>query len=361
MHCSQARLEANRRNAQKSTGPRTVEGKAVSRANALKHGLCAVVVAAEDADRLQLRAEEIYKAFKPYTDYQAWQVDRAAVITLRIERLERMERRVRDKVCLRAELTWDDDRRLEAEVLGGMLAKKPSETVEILRRTPHGCDWLIGRWALLAHAADTNPQNTWSPEQTAIAFDLLATPPAFRVGVNKPGAAIDERGRVLDPGDDSAAVARRMVDELVEHREVVRGLDEVERALVEADLDLDNCAELRRLRRYESTLHRRLRWTVAQMQYQGPLGNPDPGLFPTWKVESANDPKPEPRTADEKAVEAHDPTSFSPPFDLTPDEFPPPGQRADLPTILESRKKKRLRKAESRRDADRRKAERLHA
>ena len=44
MVCSPARLAANRLNAQKSTGPRTEEGKSRSRANALKHGLCASVV-----------------------------------------------------------------------------------------------------------------------------------------------------------------------------------------------------------------------------------------------------------------------------------------------------------------------------
>src|SRR5690348_17320595 len=36
---SQLQIEANRRNAQHSTGPRTPEGKAVSRFNALKTGL----------------------------------------------------------------------------------------------------------------------------------------------------------------------------------------------------------------------------------------------------------------------------------------------------------------------------------
>lgn len=38
---SQRRIEANRRNAQRSTGPKTQDGKARSRLNAVKHGLSA--------------------------------------------------------------------------------------------------------------------------------------------------------------------------------------------------------------------------------------------------------------------------------------------------------------------------------
>ena len=39
-----AQVEANRRNAKKSTGPRTADGKSRSRFNALKHGMTAQIV-----------------------------------------------------------------------------------------------------------------------------------------------------------------------------------------------------------------------------------------------------------------------------------------------------------------------------
>ena len=51
---SQDRLTANRANAQKSTGPKTSEGKAASRMNATKHGLLSreVLVSGENEQEL---------------------------------------------------------------------------------------------------------------------------------------------------------------------------------------------------------------------------------------------------------------------------------------------------------------------
>jgi hypothetical protein len=72
-------IEANRRNALKSTGPRTEKGRQSSRCNALRHGLTAetVIGALEDA--------EDYKAFEATitADYDAQSaVERELVLRL---------------------------------------------------------------------------------------------------------------------------------------------------------------------------------------------------------------------------------------------------------------------------------------
>ena len=60
-------LEANRRNAQKSTGPRTVEGKDRSRYNAVKHGMTAKtpVLPGEDEGAFQKRVDSWKDDLRP--------------------------------------------------------------------------------------------------------------------------------------------------------------------------------------------------------------------------------------------------------------------------------------------------------
>lgn len=60
-------IEANRRNALRSTGPRTETGRAVASRNALKHGLTAdhVVLFDEHQEEFERFYAELLVAFKP--------------------------------------------------------------------------------------------------------------------------------------------------------------------------------------------------------------------------------------------------------------------------------------------------------
>src|SRR5947208_11247969 len=69
--------EANRRNAQKSTGPSTAEGKVRSSRNALKTGIHAelLVIYDEKAEDLQALIDEYYTECAPVTPQERFQVD----------------------------------------------------------------------------------------------------------------------------------------------------------------------------------------------------------------------------------------------------------------------------------------------
>ena len=63
---TQSQIDATRRNAQKSTGPITPEGRAAVRHNALKHGLTSEVLIPQDEDRPEF--DRLCDAFG--TEYQ---------------------------------------------------------------------------------------------------------------------------------------------------------------------------------------------------------------------------------------------------------------------------------------------------
>lgn len=90
---SHRQLEANRRNASKSTGPRTEDGKARSRANALKHGLTAEVVLfpGEDPAVVEQLSDALRSYYCPATDWEEQLVFEAVTIMLRLKRVPAFE------------------------------------------------------------------------------------------------------------------------------------------------------------------------------------------------------------------------------------------------------------------------------
>src|ERR1035441_7537341 len=71
-----AQIAANQANAQKSTGPRSVEGKSVSRFNALKHGIDAasIVIPGEDPADYDALADHYLQEFRPKSASESFHV-----------------------------------------------------------------------------------------------------------------------------------------------------------------------------------------------------------------------------------------------------------------------------------------------
>jgi hypothetical protein len=90
---SEKQDRANRRNAQKSTGPKTPEGKAAVRLNAVRHGLLskeALLPGEDEAASLEL-AERLRAELQPAGELEALLVERIVAAHWRLGRLGRVE------------------------------------------------------------------------------------------------------------------------------------------------------------------------------------------------------------------------------------------------------------------------------
>ena len=213
-------------------------------------------VVAETADLLERQAVEVYSAFKPRNGWQDWLTSTVATLMIRINRSERVERKLRDWASYRAFDFWEDDQKLAVETVALRIDKEPAKVVAKLRETPSGIEWLIARWRTLAKV---EPQG-WTDDHRALAIRLLGG----------------------DSGADPVApgfVARRIGD-LEAVREQVKQADEIIRGLVEADLHDDGVPGLAKLRRYVRSLHRQLKWYVDQYHVEHPDRWDDPRRRP---------------------------------------------------------------------------------
>ena len=91
---SERQVEANRRNAEHSTKPRTPEGKAAVAQNAIKHGLLAreVVMDFEDRDEFEAFQEGLLADLAPEGEAEVLLADRIVAAAWRLRRLGRLER-----------------------------------------------------------------------------------------------------------------------------------------------------------------------------------------------------------------------------------------------------------------------------
>ena len=90
---STQQCEANRTNAKRSTGPRTSEGKAVSRLNAAKHGLTAqtLVLPGEDPASFATLRDDVLADFQPSSAVETHLAEHVASLLWRLRRLATVE------------------------------------------------------------------------------------------------------------------------------------------------------------------------------------------------------------------------------------------------------------------------------
>jgi len=332
---SEKRIQANRRNAQRSTGPRTPEGKARSRCNGLKHGLtgAGIVLAGEDGPAVEERVDAWAAELRPDGQVEGWLVSRAAIASVRLDRCVRRESAVISRAVDKAAATWDE--RAESrqlELIREFSDEKPGAAPR-MQRTVAGCDWLLRAWSLQAgevrragfldipslrfalrqidvfkapvETDQSDASKLWGAGLAAMPAMNLVTAEAY-LGI-KPAAdapvenrQAEARARLLPRDEGREALLACMAEEaarLAEHREALWATEEgPARAAALDRVRYDASPEAPRMMRYESMasceLHRCFNQLI-KVRKSGVLDEPDePEVFPPAQDEPNAAPAP---------------------------------------------------------------------
>ena len=90
---SPAQILANRENAQRSSGPKTHEGKQTASRNAIRHGLTGtqIVIPGEDASAYERLRQGLHESYRPADEAELILVDQIAANAWRLMRAQRVE------------------------------------------------------------------------------------------------------------------------------------------------------------------------------------------------------------------------------------------------------------------------------
>jgi hypothetical protein len=170
---SAAQLAARRANAKLSTGPRTLEGKAIAALNSVQHGLCshAAVLPGESVEEFQATLEGWVHELKPVDAHERELVYNMVCASIAIQRVRTADNAAVSARVLAAGDTWVDARAASLKALVGALHENKTEAHEALLRRADGCRWLLARWRELDAYLEAG--GYWDFKERDLAIRLL--------------------------------------------------------------------------------------------------------------------------------------------------------------------------------------------
>jgi hypothetical protein len=163
---------ANQQNAQKSTGPKTAEGKEKARRNALQHGMtgAGTVLMRSDDRRLRRELKAWREHLQPIDVLEDALVMRAALANVRMRRCVKHDLAGLSRRKRRALKRWDARQQRNLGRCLDLFEIEPAQAVRELELTSLGCVWMIEQWKELGKTIDRC--GSWDDEQAVLAVRL---------------------------------------------------------------------------------------------------------------------------------------------------------------------------------------------
>ncbi len=173
---SQERSAINRQNAANSTGPKSNEGKAASRRNALKHGLRADALALpnEDPGIVSARNDSWNDYYQPQSPAAQHLVNQCVQATLLADRCHQFHHAALAKQIREFELNNDVYDDYEARSVARGFVKNPADTLHRLTQSGAGLRYLISRWEALGQSLEDDKH--WTSAECDEAIRLQGIP-----------------------------------------------------------------------------------------------------------------------------------------------------------------------------------------
>ncbi len=145
---SEAQIAANRRNAQKSTGPKTDAGKAKSAQNALRHGLTAAAVVIHDEREEDFAAfhAEMRETLAPQDPIAEHLAERVIVCAWRLRRVTRAEAQVMNEHATPRVSYGMNSITIDGSIINGPQIMSLSRYETALERAFHRDLEMLERW-----------------------------------------------------------------------------------------------------------------------------------------------------------------------------------------------------------------------
>ena len=258
---SACKVEANRKNALKSTGPKTLRGKAYSGRNAIKHGLFArqlmdFVAHGEEQDEYNELLSGLRAQYGPIGTAEELEVERLALCWWRLKRAWRYENAT-NRAALRNfgrreladQAEWCKERDKEEDVIIQEL-QRAAEKIQETHEFPE--DWEELKQRIFAIEPKFEP--VWKLLESA-AQERLAAP-----AISKLSKVLDPKGRSVLLAIFTAMSAIILLEELRHSRNTSV------REIAIAQHVIPNGDALDKILRYETNIERQLGRTVDRLE-----------------------------------------------------------------------------------------------